>query len=176
MYIKYISKVPVILVCTIAGQASGRAVVKNKEWKVEFGCGIWPYGIRHWILYLAILCSAPPGNHRNKTVCSLHKERNMVKRHSKENQAKTFNTRLSYGSVSVEKIRKLAIRQPENYNRTWTSNFSNVTSLYSTPQQFRVPRYQKWSLYHTVHYTESHIFILKYDKIFSDFFSVFHAH
>lgn len=109
-------------VCTIAVQASGRAAAKKRERKVEFVCGIWPYRIGHCILYLSILCDALPKNHRKKTICSLHKEGYMVKGHSKQNQAKTFNTRLFYGSISAEKIRKLARREPESYSKI--SNFS----------------------------------------------------
>lgn len=109
-------------VCTIAVQASGRAAAKSVEWKVELGCGIWPCRIGHCVLYLAIRCGARPRNHRKKTICSVHNEGYMVKGHSKQNWAKTFKTRLFYGSISAEEIKELA--RTASYNKISTLNFS----------------------------------------------------
>lgn len=72
---------------------------------------------------MAILCGALPKNHRKKTICSQHREGYVVG-HSKQNQAKTFNIRLFYGSVCAEKIRKFNRDNQKTYNKIWTSNFS----------------------------------------------------
>lgn len=38
-----------------------------------------PTKIKHYMLYLAVLCDALPRNHRKKTICSVHREGNTGK-------------------------------------------------------------------------------------------------
>lgn len=133
-------------VCTKTLQASGKASAKIREWNVEFGCGIWPYKIKHSVPYLAILCGVLPRNHRKKTICSLHREGNTGKGHSKENRTKAFHSRLYCSSIWAEKIRML--RGLIEKSEPLTFLFHAVTCLHSPPHQLCIPKYWKSMSYY----------------------------